>query len=525
MRKHKEGGGIANRLRSNINGTKRELGWKMIYIVSAMAWIGLLQLVVVEHPLNPWFHQSATTAPIFKETSSSHLSSEANSSLKRSNTLIVDVETSTPRVQIATEKPGVFTIPPALKSPKNVNLLKFNPENTFLPLKDVKESGLSDTDTNWFMSGLRWTPKLGNGETFDLPKDDSKGRILCVRGRDMQDGTKNGYGLFKKRRLPRGAIFREHTTFIADNYWDYNNPWHSMSALANFITWRLENSCSTPDRLLLYHAGELVTSMGPWISHVMQAAFMKFIPIETLESTHGSNSPVCFERAVIQRRGLGKVDKVHINAAFDVLRCKARAYCGVKRSADRSAASVEVLLFMRTGPRSFQNETAVANTVRSECAKYPSCNMRVVNSANLTFCEQVEVMTNTDVLVTVHGAQMTNMMFMEPGSRVMEMFPKGWLELAGVGQEIYKWHADWTRVIHAGRWRDPEGPECPYPRTETLECFLFFKDRQVGLNATFLADWMGSVLRDFGMTTRSGEQQDGVQSDCACDMGRHSFTA
>lgn len=120
---------------------------------------------------------------------------------------------------------------------------------------------------------------------------------------------------------------------------------------------------------------------------------------------------------------------------------------------------------------------------------------------------------------------MTNMMFMEPGSRVMEMFPKGWLELAGVGQEIYKWHADWTRVIHAGRWRDPEGPECPYPRTETLECFLFFKDRQVGLNATFLADWMGSVLRDFGMTTRSGEQQDGVQSDCACDMGRHSFTA
>lgn len=83
------------------------------------------------------------------------------------------------------EKLGVFMIFFVFKFLKNVNLLKFNLENMFLFLKDVKELGLLDMDINWFMSGLRWMFKFGNGEIFDFLKDDFKGRILCVRGRDM----------------------------------------------------------------------------------------------------------------------------------------------------------------------------------------------------------------------------------------------------------------------------------------------------------------------------------------------------
>lgn len=85
-------------------------------------------------------------------------------------------------------------------------------------------------------------------------------------------------------------------------------------------------------------------------------------------------------------------------------------------------------------------------------------------------------MINIDVLVIVYGVQMINMMFMELGFWVMEMFFKGWLEFVGVGQEIYKWYVDWIRVIYVGRWRDFEGLECLYFRMEMLECFLFFKD-------------------------------------------------
>jgi hypothetical protein len=45
-------------------------------------------------------------------------------------------------------------------------------------------------------------------------------------------------------------------------------------------------------------------------------------------------------------------------------------------------------------------------------------------------------MSKTDILLSVHGAQLANMIFMSPGGRVLEMFPKGWLELAGHGQYI-----------------------------------------------------------------------------------------
>ena len=126
-------------------------------------------------------------------------------------------------------------------------------------------------------------------------------------------------------------------------------------------------------------------------------------------------------------------------------------------------------------------------------------------------------MSTTDVLVTVHGAHETNMMWMSPGSRVMEMFPKGWLEYAGIGQHIYKWLADWTRVVHEGTWQDPEGPDCPYPKTETLSCLLFFKDREAGLNATHLAHWTSDVLQRFVKTQKKTDADtDGVDGLCSC---------
>lgn len=264
---------------------------------------------------------------------------------------------------------------------KNEKLLEFKGENLFLPMKDASQPGMSDTDTNWFMSGLRG--KLtGSGETFDLPRDDPAGRVLCVRGQDPHDGTKNAYGLFTT--LPANAVVLRGITFIADNYWDYHNPWHAMSALANFATWRLENECAKPDRVILYHMGELVVSMGAWITHVLHAAFEGPVPIESVTQ---AGSSVCFERAVVQRRGLGGVDKAHIHAVFDMLRCKARRYCSVSRRERKRAPAV--LLLTRSGPRAFANESGVAAVVRQECDEVPGCHLRVANAANLTFCEQV----------------------------------------------------------------------------------------------------------------------------------------
>lgn len=277
--------------------------------------------------------------------------------------------------------------PADINHPKN-ELLESMPGNTFLPLQDVTKEGLSDHDTNWFMSGLRGLRTNGSAESFDLPRDDPHGRILCVRGNHTSNGTKNSYGLFKKEELPPNFILMKGITLVADNYWDYYNPWHSMSALVNFASWRLENQCKRPDRIVLYHWGELVPTMGTWITHVMQASHGKQIPVETLSRTR--DLAVCFERSVIQRRGLGGIRVDNMNKLFDMLRCKVRNYCGQASVARKKAHKVEVLLLTRTGARAFANAGAVAAVMRSECEKVVGCNMRVANIDELSFCEQVQ---------------------------------------------------------------------------------------------------------------------------------------
>jgi hypothetical protein len=157
------------------------------------------------------------------------------------------------------------------KNVKN-DLLRDMPGGIFKPLKDTRFPGLSDTDTNWFMSGLRGR-KEGGGhpEAFDLPRDDPSDRILCLRGRNIRDGTKNSYGLFHPSALPPYATLLNGTTWVNDNYWDYKNLWHGMGAVVNIGMWHTRNECIKPDRMLLYHWGEFRNSSTKWLFSLLHA--------------------------------------------------------------------------------------------------------------------------------------------------------------------------------------------------------------------------------------------------------------
>lgn len=49
---------------------------------------------------------------------------------------------------------------------------------------------------------------------------------------------------------------------------------------------------------------------------------------------------------------------------------------------------------------------------------------KVVNCEDLSFEEQVSLMRNTKLLISIHGAALTNMMFMPKGAKVLELLPK-----------------------------------------------------------------------------------------------------
>ncbi|KAF3339386.1 hypothetical protein FCM35_KLT16857 [Carex littledalei] len=387
---------------------------------------------------------------------------------------------------------------------------------TFLPIKDLRFSKQPESGHTWFMSSVNDTFEPNDSEYLYFPSNSSKGRVLCLSAHDRHDGGKNLYAFAWREALPHGATLLPGLTYVSDTYYDHSNLWHGLNAIVPFIGWNMRKGCTAPARWVLFHWGELRAEMGKWVKSVAQMTIGN-VEIETFEGIEG---PACFEEAVVFRHNQGAMSKARVREVYDRIRCKAREFCKVEMEKIRDKKDVQMTLYLRTGARSFKNESVVVRVFEEECRKAGNCRVKVEKTDNLSFCDQVRLMSETDILVTPHGAQMTNIMFMERNSSVMEFYPKGWEELAGVGQYVYKWISDWAGMRHQGVWRDPEGPPCPDP-TDMLQCFFDFKDRQIGHDTAYFSKWASKVLQDMKEFKQSisikGEYSSATStSSCQC---------
>lgn len=382
----------------------------------------------------------------------------------------------------------------------------------YLPLKVIDSSRDRDDHVyHYFMSVFKGRGMVeGPPDLFTFPSDRfSHDRLLCFKGNHTSDGTQNFYAFAFKEGLPIGASVVPGITLISDTYWDFNNPWHAMYDLLQFVYWRIDNGCANAANLLLFHQGEYRKEMGNWIKRVMEASGLPTSVLKMNASRGGRSyeeeESVCFERAVVSRSGIGGMKKPLLRRMYTEARCQARRSCNVRvddngdgnyEKADGSKRHVNITLMVRQGGRGFVDEGAWQQVVKQRCEAAVNCSWSVMYVANLTFCQQVEAMSYTDILVTAHGAQLANMIFMSPGRRVMEMFPAGWLEMAGHGQFIYKHLANWLGLHHEGYWRDPSTPPCPNP-SDASACFSHYKDQPLGLNGTHIDNWLEEVITHF----------------------------
>lgn len=387
---------------------------------------------------------------------------------------------------------------------------------TFLPLKDLRYSNKPQEGHTWFMSSTQDTREKGEVQHQEFPSKASKGRILCLKGRDTHDGSWNSYALAWPHALPPNTTLLKGLTFVSYNHYSYHNIWHGLSAVVPFVAWHVKTHCfAPPQRWVLYHWGELRTKMGPWLSSLMEATFAEALVIENFEGGNGA----CFEKAVVMRHNDGGMSRERRLQVYDLLRCKARSFCNVTLEEGRQSV-IGMTMFMRTGARSFKNETAVVGIFGGACRAAEGCRLIVAYADNLSFCEQVKLMSQTDILVSPHGAQLTNMFLMERNSSVMEFFPKGWLKLAGIGQYVYHWIASWSGMNHRGAWRDPGGDTCPYPEDDR-RCMTIFKKSRIGHNESFFYEWARNVVSDVKL--RKAEQighksRISVSSSCPCHL-------
>ncbi|GAB4844936.1 hypothetical protein Ancab_038331 [Ancistrocladus abbreviatus] len=127
----------------------------------------------------------------------------------------------------------------------------------------------------------------------------------------------------------------------------------------------------------------------------------------------------------------------------------------------------------------------------------------------------VELLTFTDTLALPHGAQMTNMIFMDRNNTVMEFFPKGWLELAGMGQYALHWLAEHSGMKHPRAWWEKlNKKECPHPGNKA-ECWHYYKYGLVGHNATYFAEWARAVLKQVKLSKQKSNNLNNLDT-CSC---------
>lgn len=394
----------------------------------------------------------------------------------------------------------------------------------FLPLTDAKLTADGET---YFMPSLNDTFDGEEAQHLRFPSPASGGRLLCLAGNHTRDGTKNSYALAWLDALPHGAVLLPGLTFVSDSFYEYTNLWHGLGAVVPFVSWYKSGGCKPPARWVLYKRGELQTHMGPWVRVMTEAAMGQEMRIETFEEP---SRPTCFEEAVVFRHNEGVMSMRKRREAFDMLRCKARALCNATSSGgdDESGGSpvVRMTVLMRTGARSFKNESTVIEAFRRACAGFGDCRLTVAWAQKLeSFCDQVKLMSDTDVLASPHGAQLTNMIFMDQNSSVMEFIPNGWLERAGPGQYVYHWLAAKSGMRHQGAWRDPTGVACDLPKTDP-RCFsLFYKSQLLGHDEAYFVNWTTAVLaqvREYKLSKASTagggqtQQQQRWSADCPC---------
>ncbi|KAG6476236.1 uncharacterized protein LOC122022988 [Zingiber officinale] len=391
---------------------------------------------------------------------------------------------------------------------------------TFFPLKDLKFADRPTSGRTWFMSSFNDSFDGGDSQYLYFPSMTSNGRFLCISARDVSNGTRNSYALAWPEALPDGAALLPGLTFVSDTFYDYDNLWHGLGALLPFASWHQRKQCVVPARWVLFHRGELRTTMGKWVRTLAEATIGE-VRIEDFGGSDGRGGGVaCFEKAVVFRHNEGAMRKQRRREVYAGMRCRARAHCGVvgDRWEEDSMVTIRLTLLLRLGSRAFKNESAVIGIFERECARVEGCRVQVAWGNNMTFCDQVKLMRETDVLVSPHGAQLANLFLMEEKSSIMEFYPKGWSELAGAGQYVYRWMADAAGMQHKGSWQDPEGDqvECG-DVVDQHKCFGLFKDGKIGVDEKYFTQWSATVLKEAKEMKLIGNGQLHIPStSCLC---------
>ncbi|KAJ3678399.1 hypothetical protein LUZ60_002202 [Juncus effusus] len=262
---------------------------------------------------------------------------------------------------------------------------------TFYPLKDFNVPSYRNPNKTWFMAPLMSQPKHSLPEHIVFPsKPPNYHKVLCI------DPHNESYALATSNNsFPKGGVIARGMAFLANNLYDYDNPWHGLNAVLPFFTWMRERGrCEKPKRFVLFRNGKVVKKTGEWVHEFIKAMLDgEEALIDGIEEFKDRNV-VCFEKAVVMKSGLGGMEGKKRHRLFEMVRCKAWKFCGVEAE-DKEDSEVRISLVVRGGKRGFKNESRIREVMERECRRISdggsrACRLQVVHLGNMSFCESYE---------------------------------------------------------------------------------------------------------------------------------------
>lgn len=144
------------------------------------------------------------------------------------------------------------------------------------------------------------------------------------------------------------------------------------------------------------------------------------------------NGLVRLERAVISDRGLSIKDpsciriNKHLGAALPFIHPKnmqgmADVIHAYAQTIPKTSQKLRITYIKRPPPRCLTEN--VEKEMIKKISALPNVTLKTIDFAAISFCEQINIIGNTDVLISVHGNGLSHTLFLPPHACLIEIFP------------------------------------------------------------------------------------------------------
>jgi hypothetical protein len=196
-------------------------------------------------------------------------------------------------------------------------------------------------------------------------------------------------------------------------------------------------------------------------------------PILTRADLHKRNKLVCIRRAIVgaSERSYGGPGRRFITDAL-LRQFHQHLRSGAFKSFDEAAGTtttttteppskIRIAMLFRSGQRVVLNEAEVMQGLRDA---FPSAEVFEYRPDDMTFEGQVSAMRNSTVLIGVHGAGLTNLMFLPSGASVVEILPWHWERHAYERMSVILGYT-------YGKWANTDRSATVFPEEQTWKHF------------------------------------------------------